>query len=37
MVDLFRKIIWHPALISTLLWGLFELIALQGLRRARKR
>ena len=36
MRDLFRRTFSHPALAlgSTLLWGLIELLALQGARRA---
>lgn len=37
MLGFFRKMFAHPALASTLLWGLLELIALQGSRFARKR
>ena len=39
MYGIIRKTFSHPllALGSTLLWGLLELIALQGSRRARKR
>lgn len=37
MPGFLRKLFSHPALASALLWGLLELIALQGSRYARKR
>ena len=36
MLGFFRMAFAHPALLSALLWGLLELIALQGSRYARK-
>ena len=36
MLGFFRKAFAHPALASTLLWGLLELIALQGDEGARR-